>query len=276
MVACRLYRDALAPSTKITYKTGVRHLMRFRLKYPKAPLPPNDFTAPSQASISLVFFAAYLFELDSIKAFGTIRNYMSQVRQFYVKRGYPKKRLNSPLLKAVMQGIKRCTPPEADSRVAFLLIHYPIPRQFIKSRSGTLKKTLAAISFGFFAMLRFHSYGQFCLENLTLVLKEGREISPTTFGREIILKVLGSNCLAGFYFTFDDKFHPGARAYYCKVGDIHHNLERICPIKHLTDVVKISQNDMFFPKTEISSELLTKHMRTMACIKKMLNRTRYA
>ena len=59
--------------------------MRFRLKYPKAPLPPNEFTAPSQASISLVFFAAYLFELDSIKAFGTIRNYMSQVMQFYVK-----------------------------------------------------------------------------------------------------------------------------------------------------------------------------------------------
>ena len=61
MVACRLYRDALAPSTKATYKTGVRHLQRFKQKYPTTPLPTDDFTPPSKISISLVFFAAYLF-----------------------------------------------------------------------------------------------------------------------------------------------------------------------------------------------------------------------
>ena len=41
-----------------------------------------------------------------------------------------------------MQGIKRCMPPEAYSRVAFLLIRYPFARHFIKSRSGILKKTI--------------------------------------------------------------------------------------------------------------------------------------
>ena len=129
MVACRLYRDALAPSTKTTYKTGVRHLQRFKQKYPRAPLPADVFTPPSRVSVSLVFFASYLFELDTIKSYGTIRNYMSHVKQFYVKKGYPKKKLESPLLKAVMRGVKRCMPPKADSRVAFLLIHYQLPRQ---------------------------------------------------------------------------------------------------------------------------------------------------
>ena len=158
---------------------------------------------------------------------------MSHVTQYYVKKGFPKKALNSPLLKAVMRGVKRCMPPKSDSRIAFLLIHYHIPRWLAKSRSCTTKKTLVAMSFGFFAMLRFHSYGQLCTENLTLVLRGGREIPPSNFSTKIILRLLVSNCLVGFYFTFNDKFHPGARAYFCKVGDLHHRLRRICPLKQL-------------------------------------------
>ena len=130
LVACRLYRDALAPSTKNTYKTGVRHLQKFKQIYPMAPLPSDEFSPPSRVSISLVFFAAYLFEVDSIKTHSTIRNYMSHVKQFYIKKGYPKKRLESPLLKAVIRGIKRCTPPKPDSRIAPLLVHYHFARRF--------------------------------------------------------------------------------------------------------------------------------------------------
>ena len=74
IVVCRLYRDALAPSTKSTYKTGVRHLQRFKQKYPKAPFPSDVFQPPSKVSISLAFFTAYLFELESIKSHSTIRN----------------------------------------------------------------------------------------------------------------------------------------------------------------------------------------------------------
>ena len=160
-MACRLYRDALAPSTKITYKTGVRHFQKFMRIYPNAPFPSEDFTPPSKVAISLVFFAAHLFELDAIKSYGTFRNYMSHVIQFYVKLGHPKKHLHSPMLKAVMQGIKRCMPPTADSRVAFLLILYQIPHMLRRSRSIVTKKAITALSFGFFAMLRFHSYGKF-------------------------------------------------------------------------------------------------------------------
>ena len=99
MVACRLYRDALAPSTKATCKTGIRHLEIFKQKYPKTPLPTDDFTPQTKISISLVFFAAYLFEIDTIKTHGTIRNYMPHVNQFDIKKGYPKKKLESPYLK---------------------------------------------------------------------------------------------------------------------------------------------------------------------------------
>ena len=122
-------------------------------------------------SPALIFFAAYLFEIDSIKSYFTIRNYMSHVKQLYVKKGYPKSKFDSAVLKAVMRGIQRCMPPKADSRVAFLLIHYHIPEQLKKTRSFTTKKAFAATSFGFFAMLRFHCYGKFSFENLTLVLR---------------------------------------------------------------------------------------------------------
>ena len=91
IVVCRLYRDALAPGTKSTYKTGVRHLQKFKQKYPKAPFPTDVFKPPSNVSISLAFFTAYLFELDSIKSHNTIRNYLTHVTQLYVKKGTQKR-----------------------------------------------------------------------------------------------------------------------------------------------------------------------------------------
>ena len=236
--------------------------------YPNVPLPTEQFTPPSGPAISLVFFAAYLFELESIKTFGTIRNYISHVTQFYVKKGYPKKKLHSPLLKAVMQGVKRCMPPKADTRAAFLLVHYHIPRQLLRSRSGTTKKATAALSLGFFAMLRFHSYGKFCRENLTMVFKGGRELSPKEFSNKMVLRLLVSNCIVGFYFTFNDKFHPGARAYFCKVGDINRRLKLICPLRHLVTLMQFPPDEMFFPSSEITNSVLTKTMVKVACIEK--------
>ena len=72
----------------------------------------------------------------------------------------------------------------------------------------------------------------------------------------------------GFYFTFNDKFHPGARAYFCKVGDLHHRLRRICPLKQLVTLFEVSQDDMFFPRTEITRAVLTKSMKGLSCIEK--------
>ena len=98
-------------------------------KYDKVPFPIDNFNLPSRLSLSLIFFAVYLFEMDSIGSYNTIRNYMSQVRQSYLKRGYPEKLLESQLLKTVKKGIKRCMPPKADTRIAFLLVHYSLTRK---------------------------------------------------------------------------------------------------------------------------------------------------
>ena len=175
----------------------------------------------------------------------------SHVTQFYVKKGYPKKKLHSPLLKAVMQGVKRCMPPKADSRAAFL-IHYHIPRLLLRSRSGTTKKATAALSFGFFRYATFHSYGKFSRENLTLVVKGGRELSPKEFSNKLVLRLLVSNCIVGFYFTFNDKFHPRARAYLCRVGDIHRRLNLICPLRHLVTLMQSPTDEMFYLRLKIT------------------------
>ena len=84
----------------------------------------------------------------------------------------------------------------------------------------------------------------------------------------MVLSVLGSNCVVGFYFTFDDKFHPGARAYLCKVGDIHRRLELICPLGHLVSLMQSPPDKMVFPSSEITSVVFTKNMVKVACIEK--------
>ena len=268
IVTCRLYRDALAASTRSTYKTGVRHLRKFTQKYPKIPLPTVDINSHSRLTLSLVFFAAYLFELDSIKSYSTIRNYMTHVTQFYVKKGYAKKSLKSELLQTVMRGIKNSMPPKADSRVAFLLIHYHIPTRLRRTRSTLIKKATVAISFGFFAMLRFHSYGKFGWKNLTLVLRGGKEVVLSTLTRITVSRLLASNCVTGFYFTFADKFHPEARAYFCKVADLHRRLSLICPLKNLQKIVEVCQDELFFPPSEITRTVLTQNMKSISRIEK--------
>ena len=268
IIACRLYRDALAPSTRNTYSTGVNHLRKFTKKYDKIPFPASNFELPSRLSLSMIFFATYLFEVDTIHSYSTIRNYMSQVKQLYLKRGYPEDLLESNLLSAVMKGIKRCIPPKADTRIAFLLIHYPIPFKFKSSKIIIVKKAVAAIALGFFAMLRFHSYSKFSIKNLTLVLVGGKEIIPSSCSSREVQNLLHSKRILGFYFTFDDKFHPGARAYYCKLSDLNKRLSLICPLKHLSIVLRLADTGLFFPPNEITRTVLTQNMKGIACIKK--------
>ena len=159
-------------------------------------------------------------------------------------------------------------PPKADTRIAFLLIHYPLPSKFKSTNILIIKKAVAAIVFGFFGMLRFHSYSKFQLKNLTLVMVGGKEVNPSSCRSRDLQTLLLSKKVLGFYFTFDDKFHPGARAYYCKVADLNRRLSPICPIKHLSIIMKIAQNGVFFPPNEITRPFLTQNMKSIACIQK--------
>ena len=162
-------------------------------------------------------------------------------------------------------------PPKADTRSAFLLTHYQLMKKHRRPKNPTTKKAIAAIVFGFFAMLRFHSYGKFTRKNLTIVLKEGgREITPSLYSSRIIQKLLQSNHVLGFYFTFDDKFHPGARAHYCKLEDVDRRLSPICPVKHLSSVLRLTTNMSFFPPKEVTRKILTKNMKEIACLEKFI------
>ena len=179
IVACRLYKDALAPSSKSSYSTGIKHLLNFTQKYDKVPFPIDNFNPASRLSLSLIFFAVYLLEMDSIGSYNTIRNYMSQVRQSYLKRVYPEKLLESQLLKTVKKGIKRCMPKKRTLVSPFSSSTIPSPENIFCTYNPTRSKAVAAIVLGFFAMLRFHSYGKLQLQSLTIVLKGRREIVPS-------------------------------------------------------------------------------------------------
>ena len=69
-------------------------------------------------------------------------------------------------------------PQKLDTRIAFLFIHYPLTLGY---RIPKTKRTVAAIVFGFFTMLRFHKYGKFQHNNLTIVLKGDKEIVQTLY-----------------------------------------------------------------------------------------------
>ena len=93
----RRYADlAIAPSTRRAYSVGQRRFMEFCHLHRLEPLPATDFTLSS--------FAAFLTR--SVKP-GTIKAYLSAVRNMHVEHGYPDPTLNAALLQRVMRGIGR-------------------------------------------------------------------------------------------------------------------------------------------------------------------------
>ena len=62
-----LYNDALATSSKKSYKTGENHLRKFLSRHPRIPALPFKTRQPLIGTLTLCFFAASLFLKDSIK-----------------------------------------------------------------------------------------------------------------------------------------------------------------------------------------------------------------
>ena len=52
------------------------------------------------------------------------------------------------------------------------------------------------------------------------------------------------------------------------MGDLQRGLRLICPLKQLVTVLQLTQNEMFFPSSEISSAVLTENMKVLVCIEK--------
>ena len=218
-MAVELYFSALAPSTIKSYKTGENHLRKFLDQFPAVPRVLFPRRPPSIGTLTLCFFAASLFTKDTIKSAKTIRCYVSNAKNYWIKLGCDPECLDSTELFRVMRGISRKLPPKADTRPPFLLPHYNMPLAYRHPTTPGDCRKMAAVVFGFFGMLRFHVFKKLNINSLVLVTFRGLEIKlkcmPPSKRRNLIF----SNDLLGFYFDVSDKYHPVSRVYLAKLYD---------------------------------------------------------
>ena len=71
-----VYNNALATSSKKTYKTGTNHFRKFMTAFPKLSSVHFPILPPSQHILTLCFFSVALFLKKSIKSSRTIRSYI--------------------------------------------------------------------------------------------------------------------------------------------------------------------------------------------------------
>ena len=228
-----LYNNALATSSKNSYKTGTNHFHKFLTAFPElhtvcVPNPP-----PSKRILTLCFFAVSLFQKKSIKSANTIRSYVRHVKNLWIQKGCDPKLLQSDVLNRVLKGLKRRVPPKRDTRPAFLLPHYRLPKRFRHPSNGRHCATIAAIIFGFFGLSRFHILKQLNIDSLSLVDKKGVQYKIGRFSPEGRKKVLFSDGIIGFFFDVHDKFNPVARVYLPKLADTLPKWRHMCPLRAL-------------------------------------------
>ena len=126
-VATFLYKASRADSTRKAYAVGQRHWVRFQRLHPSIPFFPFASIAPDPVTLALCFFAAYLASRPSIRRYNTVRSYICHVKALWRDAGCPKNLLNSPLLSAVLRGVRRALPAPPDPRSAFILPLYQPP-----------------------------------------------------------------------------------------------------------------------------------------------------
>ena len=228
-----LYNDALATSSKKTYRTGTNHFRKFVSTFPKLESIAVPIPAPASHILTLCFFAVALFLKKSIKSYKTIRSYIRHVKNGWIQKGLDPEALKSDVLERVLKGLKRRLPIKKDARPAFLLPHYKLPNELGHPTSGRLCTTVAAVIFGFFGLARFHVLKKLELKALCLVDKGGHEYKMHKLSRKYCKKVLFSDKIIGFFFEVSDKFHPVARVYLPRLSDVLPKWRNICPLRAL-------------------------------------------
>ena len=208
-----LYNNALATSSKKTYHTGTNHFHKFLTFFPKLESVNVVVQPPSPHILTLCFFATALFLKKSVKSSKTIKSYIRHVKNSWIQKGIDPESLESEVLKRVLKGIARRLPPKNDARPAFLLPHYKLPKEFSHPTSERLCATVAAVSFGFFGLSRFHVLEKLKINALRLVDKGGHEYKIDKLSKKYCKKVLFSDKIIGFFFEVSHKFHPVARVY---------------------------------------------------------------
>ena len=114
-------------------------------------------------------------------------------------------------------------------------------------------------------MFRFATYEKLTISNLVIVGTAAEEYHLATGSASELLYYFEGKEAIGFYFTFSDKYHPIAHAFFSKLSSVSQFWSTYCPVNIL---IQLSQHDLLtqkiFPKTIITSEVLRNYMRFLA------------
>ena len=119
---------------------------------------------PSDLSLTLCFFGAYLLRLGTIQSASTVRGYIGHVKNLWIEEGCHPDDLNSVTLSRFLKGVARLLPKSPDKRPPFLLTFYPIPLMYWYPPNSGRCAEFSAVILGFFAMLRFHIFKKLTLK----------------------------------------------------------------------------------------------------------------
>ena len=226
-----LYKASRANSTRKSYIVGQRHWVRFQRLHPRIPFFPFTTITPDPVSLALCFFVAYLASRPTIHRFTTVRSYLCHVKALWRDAGCAHTLLNSPLLTAIMRGVRRALPAPPDTRSAFLLPLYRTPTFYLKPPSDHWLIFKAAVTLGFHAMLRFGAFCQFTPNLLTAILRNGGELPLSQHPSDLIDSI--AHFIVGFMFTFSPKYTSSnervTTAYFCHICDVAPKLAPHCP-----------------------------------------------
>ncbi len=140
----------VAKSTRRSYRAGLKLYKQFCSTYAISPLPATELT--------LRFFCA---QASSSVTAPTIAVYMSAIRLYHLEKGYPDPTANAPLLKYLLQGIKRSQSTRPTQK-------HPITPDLLKRLKPLLKSSglsssqwhlyWAAFTLAFYAFFRVSEY----------------------------------------------------------------------------------------------------------------------
>ena len=171
-----------------------------------------------------------------------MRSYICHVKALWRDAGCAKSLLDSPLLTAVLRGVRRALPAPPDPRSAFILPLYQTPSFYTHPPSNHWLIFQVAVALGFHAMLRFGAFCQMTPYCLTAILSSGEEWPLSCVPLDLIN---ANRQLLGFVFTFSPKYTSSdgrvTSAYFCHICDVAPRLAVHCPACALLKLLRRGQ-----------------------------------
>ena len=111
-------------------------------------------------------------------------------------------------------------------------------------------------------MFRFNTYEKLGIQNLKIVGKNATEHTLTSASESELRHYFSESGALGFYFTFSDKYHPVAHAFFPKLSKISSFWSKFCPVNILLELCRNRLlTTVIFPKARIRTEVLSNYMR---------------